>query len=275
LDRELMAVPGVTRVIGLRLAPAGSVRLGAGTYNANYGLEPVLTQCAGLRAAQLATCADPAATVAEDGSTLANGIPGAPPIIRLRHIPAGALAGLPLAGVIVATNGRNAAIERVRTILDTGQAGRLGPAITSADINALNNQRLTRLEQLSNAALLLTLVIAGCSLAVAVAGGLIERQRPFTLLRLAGMHRSELSRVVLAEAALPLLAMAAVSVVLGLGVAAGVRAASGDPAPLPWGPPAPGSWAALAAGVVRPLLIGPPPLPLLPRLPAPDSARFE
>src|SRR5262249_61856278 len=96
--------------------------------------------------------------------------PGAPPIIRLRHIPARARASLPLAGMIVATNGSNAAIERVRTILDTGQAGRLGPAITSADINALNNQRLTRLEQLSNAALLLTLVIAGCSLAVAVAG---------------------------------------------------------------------------------------------------------
>jgi len=275
LDQELMAVPGVTRVIGLRLAPAGSVRLGAGTYNANYGLEPVLTQCAGLRAAQLAACADPAATVAEDGSTLANGIPGGPPIILLRRIPARALASLPLAGMIVATNGSNAAIERARTILDTGQAGRLGPAITSADINALNNQRLTRLEQLSNAALLLTLVIAGCSLAVAVAGGLIERQRPFTLLRLAGMHRSELSRVVLAEAALPLLAMAAASVVLGLGVAAGLLAAIGETSTLTWRPPVPGYWAALGAGLALALLIVAATLPLLHRLTALDSARFE
>jgi ABC-type antimicrobial peptide transport system permease subunit len=177
--------------------------------------------------------------------------------------------------VIVATNGSNAAIERVRTILDTGQAGRLGPAITSADINALNNQRLTRLEQLSNAALLLTLVIAGCSLAVAVAGGLIERQRPFTLLRLAGMHRSELSRVVLAEAALPLLAMAAASVVLGLGVAAGLLAAIGETATLTWRPPVPGYWAALAAGLALALLIVAATLPLLHRLTALDSARFE
>jgi hypothetical protein len=275
LGHELRAVHGVSRVIGLWLAPAGSVRLGAGTYNANNGLEPVVTGCAGLRAAHLATCPDPAATVAVDGSTLANGIPGGPSIILLRRIPAGALAALPLAGVIVATNGSNAAVERVRTILETGQAGRLGPAVTSADVNALDNQRLTRLEQLSNAALLLTLVIAGCSLAVAVAGGLIERRRPFALLRLTGMHRSELNRVVLAEAGLPLIGMTAVSVVLGLGVAAGLLAAIGETTTLTWRPPVPGYWAALAGGLVLAVAIVAATLPLLHRLTALDSARFE
>ena len=49
----------------------------------------------------------------------------------------------------------------------------------------------------------LTLIVAGCSLAVAVGGGLVDRKRPFTLLRVSGVPVSALSRVVLMEAALP------------------------------------------------------------------------
>jgi hypothetical protein len=52
----------------------------------------------------------------------------------------------------------------------------------------------------------LTLIVAGCSLAVAVGGGLVDRKRPFTLLRVSGVPVSALSRVVLMEAALPLAA---------------------------------------------------------------------
>ena len=89
------------------------------------------------------------------------------------------------------------------------------------------------------------------------------------------MHRSELSRVVLAEAALPLLAMAAASVVLGLGVAAGLLAAIGETSTLTWRPPVPGYWAALGAGLALALLIVAATLPLLHRLTALDSARFE
>jgi predicted lysophospholipase L1 biosynthesis ABC-type transport system permease subunit len=175
----------------------------------------------------------------------------------------------------VATNGRPAAIERVRTVLDRGAYGQVGPAITSADVNARSNERLARLEQLADAGLLLTLVIAGCSLAVAVAGGLAERQRPFALLRLTGMQRSDLNRIVLAETAIPLLAIAAVSVLLGFGVSAALLPAAGHGSHLIWKAPPPAYWAALGGGLVLALLLIAATLPLLGRLTSAESARFE
>jgi hypothetical protein len=146
------------------------------------------------------------------------------------------LAALRLAG---ATPRQTALIAAAETVL-AGAAALLSLRRVQISPPGTARQGLTRLEQLSNAALLLTLVIAGCSLAVAVAGGLIERRRPFALLRLTGMHRSELNRVVLAEAGLPLIGMTAVSVVLGLGVAAGLLAAIGETTTVTWRPPVPG-----------------------------------
>jgi hypothetical protein len=80
--------------------------------------------------------------------------------------------------------------------------------------------RLTQLNRVVNLALAVTLTIAGCSLAVAVAAGIIERKRPFALLRLAGMHLAELQRTALLEAAAPLLLIASASALLGLGTSA-------------------------------------------------------
>ena len=272
LTRVLSAVPGVTGVTGLRLPPPGSVRLGAGTYNLKYGLQPVLTRCADLRADQLGRCPDPDATVAVDGSTISNGELGGPTITLLRPV---RLAALPLVAVVVATDGRPGAIERVRTILDAGSYGQTGPALASADVNVRSNEQLARLEQLANAGLLLTLLIAGCSLAVAVAAGLTERQRPFALLRLAGMHPSDLSRTVLAETAIPLLAMAVASVLLGLGVSAALLLAVGHGSHLVWKAPPLAYWAALGGGLLLALAIIAATLPLLHRLTSAGSVRFE
>ncbi|MEP7022538.1 MAG: FtsX-like permease family protein [Actinomycetota bacterium] len=275
LTRRLRAVPGVIGVAALRLPPPGTTRLGAGTYNVKYGLQPVVARCGDLRAARVSSCPQPGATVAADGSTLATGSPGGPAIMLIRPVPATALAGLPLVAVLVATGGNAAAIEQVRSILDAGGYGQVGPAITSADVNAASNQRLARLEQLANGALLITLIIAGCSLAVAVAGSLAERQRPFALLRLTGMRRSDLSRIVLAEAALPLLAMAVASVLLGFAVSAALLLAAGHGTHLTWKAPQPTYWAALGAGLATALLVVTATLPLLHRLTSPEAARFE
>ena len=62
------------------------------------------------------------------------------------------------------------------------------------------------MENLVYAAVALTLIVAGCSLAVAVGGSLVERKRPFTLLRVGGTGIGVLSGVVLLEAAVPLVA---------------------------------------------------------------------
>jgi len=116
------------------------------------------------------------------------------------------------------------------------------------------------------------LLVAGCSLAIAVSAGLIERKRPFALLRLSGVPVSSLNRVVLAEAAAPLLLVAAASAGLGLGVAAlilKVVSVSG------WRPPAAGYWYALAAGISFALLTVAATLPLLKRVTSLETARFE
>ena len=65
----------------------------------------------------------------------------------------------------------------------------------------------------------LTVLVAGCSLAVTVGGSLVERKRQFTLLRVSGTPRSVLTRVVLLESVLPLVTASVVAAATGLGVA--------------------------------------------------------
>ena len=271
---RLAAVPGVRGVTALRQAPTGSTRLGAGTYSGKFAPFPVVASCASLRAAGLDRCGPGQAYAAIDASALTEGTIGGPHI-SLRPPTARQVATWPLAAVAVITTGSPAAVEQVRTILNAGRPGLLGPAETSADINAAANQKLARLGELADAALLITLIIAGCSLAVAVAGGLLERRRPLTLLRLAGVRRSELTRMVLAESALPLLALAAVSVALGLAVAAGLLVAAGSGSNVSWKPPQPPYWLSLGAGLTLAVLTVAATLPLLHRLTSLDSARFE
>ena len=69
--------------------------------------------------------------------------------------------------------------------------------------------------------ILVSLPIAGCTLAVSVAAGLTDRKRPFSLLRLTGAPLGVLRRVVALESAAPLLITALVSTGLGF-LAAGL-----------------------------------------------------
>jgi hypothetical protein len=62
----------------------------------------------------------------------------------------------------------------------------------------------SEIETIGLAVVAMTLVIAGCSLAVSVSGGLMERKRPFTMLRVTGVQLRVLNRVVLLETVLPL-----------------------------------------------------------------------
>jgi len=50
-----------------------------------------------------------------------------------------------------------------------------------------SSRLLAGYKQLANVVILVSLPIAGCSLAVAVAAGLTERKRPFSVLRLTGV----------------------------------------------------------------------------------------
>jgi predicted membrane channel-forming protein YqfA (hemolysin III family) len=80
---------------------------------------------------------------------------------------------------------------------------------------------------------------------------------------------------VLAESAVPLLALAVISVGLGLAVAAGLLVAAGSGSNVPWKPPESPYWLSLGAGLILAVLVVAATIPLLHRLTAPDTARFE
>jgi hypothetical protein len=192
-----------------------------------------------------------------------------------------ALASLPLQAVLVRVN-NPATLERVRTFLAThtppatasaqGQAPT--PPRTFGETSAIRSARALTAERIIYAAVALTLVVAGCSLAVAVGGGLVERKRPFTLLRVSGTPVGTLSKVVLMEAGLPL---AAATLVAGLiayatSVLAVARLA---PAHTPISQLGAGYYELMGAGLAAAVLIICATLPLMRRMTAPATIRFE
>jgi hypothetical protein len=193
----------------------------------------------------------------------------------------GRLSALPLVAVLVRASGP-AALERARTFLAThtapsvpGQDGNLPtPPRTYAETVAIRTNEDTLAQRLIDAAVTLTLIVAGCSLAVGVGGGLVDRKRPFTLLRVSGVPVGALSRVLLMEAALPLAAatVIAAGIAYGTSVLAVSRLASEGVAI-----PSLGRvyYETLGAGVILALLVILLTIPLLRRMSAPGSIRFE
>jgi len=188
---------------------------------------------------------------------------------------AGDLSRLYLQAVLIRVNSPGT-LERVRTFLVThtplsgsGTAPRtFGEAVQARQSVASTVQRLI------DVAVVLTLVVAGCSLAVAVGGSLVERKRPFTLLRVTGTPTSALYRVVFLEAVLPL---AAATIVAG-GMAYGLSvvtvqkfAPAGTPVPMP----GQAYYVTMAAGLAASLLVILSSLPLLGRITGPANVRFE
>ncbi len=175
-------------------------------------------------------------------------------------------------------------LERVRTYLTThasitppvtGPQGwsinALVPA-TFGEIAATRQAVYDALEHIAFAAVALTLLVAGCSLAVSAGGGILERRRPFTLLRLTGTPLSSLARVVLLESVLPLLAAAVVAAGTGWALAATVATSLSNSAlPFPGWPYV----ATIGAGLMISLAVMLLTLPLLGRLTRTQTARFE
>ncbi|WP_426503194.1 FtsX-like permease family protein [Dactylosporangium sp. McL0621] len=184
-------------------------------------------------------------------------------------------AAQPLEALLVRT-ASPATLERVRTLLGgyTAQAGATSAPKTIGESIRLREALYRQVQRAALAVVAVTLLVAGCSLAVAVGGGLVERRRPFTLLRVAGTPAPVLLRVVLLESVVPLTLAAAVALAAGAGTAASVThtllpGAHG----LAW--PGAGYFATLAAGLLAALAVVLSALPLLRLLTEPDNARFE
>lgn len=121
-------------------------------------------------------------------------------------------------------------------------------------------------------AIIASLPIAACSLAVSVAAGLTDRKRPFSLLRLTGTPLGVLRRVVALEAAVPLILVSLLSAGTGL-VAADLFLHAQLSESLR--PPGGGYYATVTIAIVAALAIIAATLPLLERITGPEVARNE
>jgi hypothetical protein len=179
------------------------------------------------------------------------------------------LAGRAANGIFVATTGSAAAIERAQTILGHAYPYS-GPAPTVASYTT--DTTLNEYQQLADVVILVSIPIAGCTLAASVAGGLSDRKRPFSLLRLAGAPLRMLQGVITLESAVPLVIVALLSIGAGFGASAlflhwqvhyGLRS------------PGAGYFGIILAALVLALAIIAATFPLLARLTGPETARNE
>jgi hypothetical protein len=135
------------------------------------------------------------------------------------HVSARRLSSLRALGVFVATDGSARAVDQARTLLETAYPDASGPA-TFAEASIHASWRDVMYRQLADVVILVSLPIAGCTLAASIAAGLADRKRPFSMMRLAGAPLGGLQRVIALESAVPLLAVAVVAIGTGFGVSA-------------------------------------------------------
>lgn len=203
---------------------------------------------------------------------------------------------LALNGMLIKTNNADT-LEQIRTYLTVYNAGTPGAVKggggdllsawqmgefepeTVGEVAAIRDNDDTNVGRAVLAVVALTLITAGCSLAVTVGGSLVERKRSFTLLRVSGVSLRTLSAVVLLEAALPLIAVSAFAVAIGLGVGIpvvrtllGNILAKNTTVPVH---PTTDYYLTLATGLAVALGLVTVTLPILSRLTKPEEARFE
>jgi hypothetical protein len=258
LTGRLRDVPGVSTVLVSHLDPFGTS-------------DDSLVDCGQLaRLPALGTCAPGASVAAVDfqpgGSTHVTHGTRIWPTVTMS---ASRFDSLPASGIVVGTGGSVAAIEAARTMIESAFPFRAFPVTVSETQGA---QLLAAWRQLANVVILVSLPIAGCSLAVSVIAGLTDRRRPFSLLRLAGTPVGLLRRVVGLESAVPLLAVAVVSACLGLLVA---ELFLNSQLGLNLRPPGPAYYGFVAGGLLLSLGIIAATFPLLNRITGPESARGE
>jgi hypothetical protein len=176
---------------------------------------------------------------------------------------------LPISTLFVATDGTPAAEHRVRT-----RAANLVPnAIIHTQRDRVDTDALffSSLEQLQRLVWSFVLLVAACSLTVGMLAGVLERRRPFALLRASGLRLWELGQVVFLETAAAMLVTAAVGV--GLGMASSYALALfGD---MTWRWPDAGVFTMVGIGALAALVLATLALPLLDAVTRPDAVRYE
>jgi hypothetical protein len=176
---------------------------------------------------------------------------------------------LPISTVYVPTDGTTAAENRVRT-----QAANLVPnAIIHTQQDRIDTDAFffRSLEQLQRLVWYFVLLVAACSLTVGMLAGVIERRRPFALLRASGLRLGELRQIVFLQTAGAMLVTAAV----GVGLAMASSYALALFSDMAWTWPDAGVFAIIGTGVLTALLLTTLALPLLDAATRHDAIRYE
>jgi len=286
LAARLSAVPGIQGVLVVRAVPGLTIpgrfeNLGVNAFGGNAGgVTPIpagVVSCAQLATVPaLGRCPAGAAT-AEFPADGFNGPLGFNSNVDTytwpaARVPAAGLGALGVDGINVATNGATATVERARTLLEASVYPTVSPPSTYADIAAQDNSQNSGYQQLANVVILVSLAIAGCTLAAGIAAGLAERKRPFSLLRLTGARLSTLRGVVALEGAVPLLTVAVVAIGTGF-CAAAMYATEAQNRPMV----APGLayYLLTVGGIIVSLAIIAATFPILTRITGPEAARND
>ena len=285
LAAELSAIHGVQGVVVVRADPGLTIPAAFHNLGANPGSTgPVpagVVSCAQLATVPaLGRCPAGATTAAfpADGfggplyGVDATGITWPAASVRATR-----LDNLAVDAINVATNGTVPAVEQARTVLENAHgypAAYLvdGVPSTVGELIAQSNPTNSGYQQLADTVILVSLPIAGCTLAAGIAAGLADRKRPFSLLRLTGARLATLRRVVALESAVPLLAVAAVAIGTGFGAAAMYASLEMQH---PMVAPGTAYYLITAGGIVVSLGIIAATFPLLKRITGPEVARNE
>jgi hypothetical protein len=226
------------------------------------GIEPgtIAVSCADLTTIVNVTCVD-------GGPTLAGA--GLPPkgLIGVTGLARPDDTG-PIHALYAFTDGDPASEDRVRAMTAALVPG--APTDTRTDQVMLDNRQLRELNTGLRTGTAFVLLIAACSLTVATLGSLVERRRPFMLLRAAGMHPGELRGVVLLETALPLVITVALSGAFGFAVSAAISQSAGQP----WQPPGAAYLLATVLGLIVAMAVTGLTLPLITTLTRAQGVRF-
>ena len=264
---RLRSIPGVRGVAVIDTDPGAAASPGQ-----NQSDEPGLVSCAQLaRIPAVGRCRAGAAVapITIDLGQAGRGSPQAPPVWPAAHVSPQRLPRLPVETVLVGTNGSAAAIEQAWTAFEVAfpYLGPPGPLS-----RAPNQTTFGELQRLSEVVIVASLVIAGCSLAVSVAGGLTDRKRPFSLLRLTGAPLGLLRRVVVLESAAPLVVIAMLSA--GTGFLSSQLFLSSELSES-LRPPEIAYYTIVLAGLAASLAVIAATFPLLDRITGPEVARNE
>jgi hypothetical protein len=280
LAAQLRGIPGVQGVVVVRAVPTLTIP-------ATWGISATLGGLGGSPAgvvscAQLATvpalgrcpAGATAAVFPEDGFAGAlDGRKSAGITWPAANVPASRLDSLGVDAINVGTNGSVAAVEQARTVLESARAyAAPGGPSTIGDLIRQDNSSNDAYQQLANTVILVSLPIAGCTLAAAIAAGLAARKRPFSLLRLTGARLATLRRVVALESAVPLLAVAAVAIGTGFAAAAEYASVAQH---VPMAAPGAAYYLITGGGILVSLGIIAATFPLLKRITGPEVARNE